>query len=120
MKKELIAAHLQLSEGESAKVWQVWEQYAAEISKVNGTRTVILKEYPQEYDTLTDDQADNLVRRWLETDIEQAKLRHRFAETLRMVLPGKKAATFLQVERRISMMMEVQIASTLPLSQSQV
>jgi len=120
MKKELIAAHLTLTDGESTRVWQVYEQYSAEMSKINGTKTAILKEYSKEYDTLTDDQADNLIRRWLETDIEQAKLRQRFAAIFRKVLPGKKAATFLQLERRISMMMDVQVTSGLPLAQSLV
>ena len=118
MKKELIAAHLKLTGGESTRVWQVWEQYSAEMSKINGTKTAILKEYAQEYDALTDDQADDLIRRWLETDIEQAKLRQQFAGIFRTVLPGKKAATFLQLERRVSMMMDVQLTSELPLAQS--
>src|SRR5882724_8198285 len=74
----------------------------------------------EEYDTLTDDRADNLIRRWLETDIEQAILRQRFAAIFRRVLPGKKAATFLQLERRISMMMDVRLTSGLPLAQSDV
>ncbi len=117
MKKELIAANLTLTDSESTRLWQVYEQYSAESSKVNDTRTTILKEYSQEYDTLTDDRADNLIRRWLETDIEQAKLRQQFAGIFRKVLPGKKAATFLQLERRISMMMDVQLTSELPLAQ---
>src|SRR5882724_12602880 len=65
-------------------------------------------------------QADNLIRRWLETDIEQAKLRQQFAAIFRKVLPGKKAATFLQLERRISTMMDVRLTSGLPLAQSDV
>jgi hypothetical protein len=93
---------------------------AAEMSKINATRTAILKEYSQEYDTLTDDRADDIIRRWLERDIEQAKLRQQFAGIFRKVLPGKKAATFLQLERRISMMMDVQLTSGLPLAQSEV
>jgi hypothetical protein len=120
MKKELIAAHLTLTDSESIRAWQVYEQYSAEMSKINGTKAGILKEYSQIYDTLTDDQADNLIRRWLETDIEQAKLRHQFAGIFRKVLPGKKAAAFLQLERRISMMMDVQLTSGLPLAQSDV
>ena len=118
MKKELIAAHLTLTDGESTRVWQAYEQYSAEMSKVNDLKTAILKEYSEEYDTLTDEQAENLICRWLETDIEQAKLRQQFAQTFRKVLPGKKAATFLQLERSISMMMDVQIASGLPLAQN--
>ncbi len=120
MKKELIAAHLTLTDGESTRVWQVYEQYSAEMSKINGRKTAILKEYAQEYDTLTDDQADDLIRRWLETDVEQAKLRRQFARIFQKVLPGKKAATFVQLERRISMMMDVQLTSRLPLAQSGV
>jgi len=118
MKKELIAANLTLTDSESTRLWQVYEQYSVNMSKINDTRTAILKEYSEEYDTLTDDQADNLIRRWLETDIEQAQLRQQFAAIFRKVLPGRKAATFLQLERRISMMMDVQITSGLPLAQN--
>jgi hypothetical protein len=32
------------------------------------------------------------------------------------VLPGKKAATFFQLDRRISMMMDLQLASQIPLA----
>jgi hypothetical protein len=35
------------------------------------------------------------------------------------VLPGKKAATFFQLDRRTSMMIDLQISSQLPLVQSQ-
>jgi len=120
MKKELIAAHLKLTDSESTRAWQVYEQYSAEMSKINDTKTAILKEYSQEYDTLTDDQADDLIRRWLETDVVQARLRQQFAGIFRKMLPGKKAATFLQLERRISMMMDVQLTSGLPLAQSEI
>jgi hypothetical protein len=120
IKKELIAANLTLTESESTRLWQVYEQYSADISKINDKKMAILNEYSEEYDTLSDDRADNLIRRWLETDIEQAKLRQRFAAIFRKVLPGKKAATFLQLERRISMMMDVQLTSGLPLAQSEV
>jgi len=39
------------------------------------------------------------------------------AGIFREALPGKKAATFLQLERRISMMMDVQITAVVPLAQ---
>jgi len=114
MKKELIAAHLKLTDSESTRAWQIYEQYSAEMSKVNNTKTAILEEYSQEYDTLTDDQADDLIRRWLETDVEQASLRLQFAGIFRRMPPGKKAATSLQLERRISMMMDVSLHRDFP------
>jgi len=107
IKKQLIAANLTLTGSEATKFWQVYEEYSADTGKINDTRTAIIKEYSDEYGTLTDDQADNLIRRWLDTDIEQTKLRQRYVAIFRRVLPGKKAATFFQLDRRISTMIDV-------------
>jgi len=119
IKKQLIAANLTLADNEATKFWQVYEQYSAETDKINDARTGIIKEYSDEYGTLTDAQADSLIRRWLDTDIEQARLRQRYVLIFRNVLPGKKAATFFQLDRRISTMIDVQLTSQLPLAQSQ-
>ena len=119
IKKQLIAANLTLADSEATKFWQVCEEYSADMGKINDTRTAIIKEYSDEYGTLTDDQADNLIRRWLDTDIEQTKLRQRYVAIFRKVLPGKKAATFFQLDRRISTMIDLQLTSQLPLAQSQ-
>ena len=119
IKKQLIAANLTLADSEATKFWQVYEQYPAETEKINDARTVIIKEYSEEYGTLTDAQADSLIRRWLDTDIEQTKLRQQYVAIFRKVLSGKKAATFFQLDRRISMMIDQQLTSQLPLAQSQ-
>jgi hypothetical protein len=119
IKKQLIAANLTLTDGEATKFWQVYEEYSVDTGKINDTRTAIIKEYSDEYGTLTDDQADNLIRRWLDTDIEQTKLRQRYVPIFRRVLAGKRAATFFQLDRRISTMIDVQLTSQLPLAQSQ-
>jgi hypothetical protein len=89
------------------------------MEKINDTRTAIIKDYSEEYGTLTDGQADILIRRWLDTDIEQTKLRQQYVPIFRKVLPGKKAATFFQLDRRISTMIDLQVTSQLPLAQSQ-
>ena len=39
MKKEFIAPKLKLTENESTRLWQVYEQYSANMGKVNDTRT---------------------------------------------------------------------------------
>ena len=119
IKKQLIAANLTLTDSEATKFWQVYERYSVEMEKINDTRTAIIKEYSQEYGTLTDDQADSLIRRWLDADIQQTQLRQQYVPIFRKVLPGKKAATFFQLDRRISTMIDVQLTSQLPLAQSQ-
>ena len=119
IKKQLIAANLTLTDSEATKFWQLYEQYSADFGRIYDARTVIIKEYSDGYGTLTDDQAENLIRRWLDTDIAAAQLRQKYVPIFRKVLPGKKAATFFQLNRRISMMIDVQLTSQLPLAQSQ-
>jgi hypothetical protein len=119
MKKQLIAANLTLTDGEATKFWPVYEQYSLDLGKINDARTAVIKEYANGYGTLTDEQADNLIRRWLDADISAAQLRQKYVPIVRTVLPGKKAATFFQLERRISMLVDVQLTSQLPLVQSQ-
>lgn len=119
IKKQLIAANLTLTDSEAIKFWPLYEQYSADFGKIDDTRTAIIKEYSDGYRTLTDEQADNLIRRWLDTDISAAQLRQKYVPIFRKVRPRKKAATFFQLDRRISMMIDVQITSQLPLVQSQ-
>ena len=119
IKKQVIAANLTLTDSEATKFWPVYEQYSADFGKINEARTITIKEYSDGYGTLTDDQADSLIRRWLDTDISAAQLRQKYVPIMRKVLSGKKAATFFQLDRRISMMIDVQLTSQLPLVQSQ-
>ena len=73
------------------------------------------EENADEYGTLTDEQADRLIRRWLDTDISAAQLRHKYVPILRKVLRAMMTATFFHLERGISMMVDVGFASRLPL-----
>jgi hypothetical protein len=118
-RKKLIEDNLDLTVAEAAKFWPMYEEYSTDFGKIDEDRSVIVKEYAESFGSVTDAQADNLIRRWLDTDISAAKLRQRYVPIVRTILPAKKAATFFQLDRRISMMIDVQIMSQIPLVQSQ-
>lgn len=59
------------------------------------------------------------IRRWLDTDIAASNLRQKYVPIFRKVLPGKTAATFFQLDRRISMMIDLKVTSQIPLVQNQ-
>jgi hypothetical protein len=68
---------------------------------------------------MTNDEALIYIRRWLEVDEQVHQLRSKYVINVSQALPGKKAATFFQLDRRISMMMDIQLASQMPLAISQ-
>jgi len=119
VRKQLIAANVTLTDTEATKFWPVYEQYSAELRKIMETKTALIKEYGETYGSLTDEQADSLIRRWLDADIATLELRRKYLPIFRKVLDGKITATFFQVEHRIDMMIDLQLTSQLPLMQSQ-
>ena len=62
-RKRLVAANMPLTDTEATKFWPIYDQYAAEVTKLGDTRVALIKEYAQSYDTMTDAQANDLMNR---------------------------------------------------------
>ena len=116
-KKQLIAANLSLTADEATKFWPVYDQYAAELTKIGDQKYALIKEYAQGFGSLTDEQALSLAKRSLAVDEQVTALRSKYLPLVNKVIPGKKAATFFQLDRRIASLMDLQLASEIPLVQ---
>jgi hypothetical protein len=118
-KKQLIAANLGLTAAEATKFWPIYDQYQAEYTKIGDTKLSLIKEYVQNLDTATDEQALDYLKRSEEISESVIQLRKRYVPLVNQALPGKKTATFFQLERRIEMLLDVEVASLLPPLQGQ-
>jgi hypothetical protein len=118
-KKQIIAANLTLTDVEATKFWPVYDQYAAEMTKLGDQRYALIKEYAQNFGSLTDAQALSLIDRSLALDEAIAQLRIKYLPIIGKVLPGTKTATFFQIDRRLSGLIDLQISSQIPLVQQQ-
>lgn len=118
-KKQLVAANLILTDAEATKFWPVYDQYAAEMTKVGDQKYALIKEYAQNYGSLTDAQAKSLIDRSLALDESIAQLRIKYVPIISNVLPGIKTATFFQIDRRITSLIDLQLGSQIPLVQRQ-
>ena len=118
-RKQLIAANLKLTDDEATKFWPVYDQYVSELITINDRKFAVIQEYADNYGKLTNEQSLSFARRRLDSDIEVAQLRHKYVPIVSKVLDGKKSATFFQLDRRIAMMVELQLSSRMPLVQAQ-
>jgi hypothetical protein len=114
-KKQMIAANMKLTDKEAEQFWPVYDQYTAELVKINDQKYAVIKQYAQNYDTLTDDQAVTLTRQALDVDGSVAQLRQKYIPLFRKVISGKKTATFFQLDRRLVMLIDLQLAAQIPL-----
>ena len=114
-KKKIIAANVPLTETEATKFWPVYDQYAAEIGKNNDALDSLIRDYAANQKTLTDAQASDMLKRWSAWQVSVAQTRQKYIPIVEKVLPGKKAALFFQIDRRLYLLMDIQIASEIPL-----
>jgi len=114
-KKKLIAANLPLTETEATKFWPLYDSYVVEMTKHNDEFFGIIREYAANQKTITDAQASSMIKRWVEVQIARDQLRQRYIPQFEKVIPGKKVALFFQLDRRLYAVLDLQVASEIPL-----
>jgi hypothetical protein len=118
-RKQLIAANLKLTDTEATKFWPLYDQYVSELITINDKKFGLIQEYADNFGKLTSEQSLSFIRRWLDADIATAQLRQKYVPIVSNVLDGRKSATFFQLDRRIAMMIELQVSTQMPLVQTQ-
>jgi len=116
-KKQLIAANVPLTDAEAQKFWPVYEEFTEKLVMINNDKYQLIKEYAQNYNNLTDAKTDDLTQRLLAVDVNAATLRQKYWANFSKVLPAKKVALYEQVERRAQLIIDLQLASQIPLVQ---
>lgn len=114
-KKKIIAMSVPLTETEATKFWPVYDEYAEEMRKHNDEFYTVIKEYAANQKTLTDAQAITMIQRWSDIQVRVAQTRQKYVPLFEKVIPGRKAALFLQIDRRLYALMDLQTASEIPL-----
>ena len=82
---------------------------------MNDVRFALLQEYAKNFDTATEEQGDSFIKRWLALDQDNTQLRLKYISDFEKVISRKKTAMFFQIDRRVGMMIELQLASQVPL-----
>jgi len=114
-RKKIVAANLPLTEAEAVKFWPAYDRYVVEHSKIYDIRYALLKEYAQNYNTMTEEQANSFIKRWTATEEQMAQLRLKWMPEFEKVISPKKTAMFYQIDRRLGLMVELQLSSQIPL-----
>jgi hypothetical protein len=118
-KKQLVAANLKLTDSEATKFWPIYDQYTAELIAINDKKFALVQNYADNWGKMTNEQSLSFIRQWLDMDILVAQLRQKYVPIVSQVLDGRKSATFFQLDRRMSMMIDLQVSSQMPLVQAQ-
>lgn len=114
-KAENLGAVMQLSAADAAKFWPIYNEYDAELTKLNDLKVANIQEYARTYDQMTDEKADELVQKALAYRRQRSELLAKYYVRVKGKLGAITAARFLQVEDQLLLIIDLQIDSALPI-----
>ena len=113
----IITEMMEFTESEDAKFWPIYREYETELEKINDDRLALIKEYAKSYESITDAIADRLARGALDLEGRRHQLKVTYYDRFKTALSPKTAAKFFQVENQILLLLDLQIAASLPIVQ---
>jgi hypothetical protein len=114
-KSEIMGSVMVLSAQDATKFWPIYSEYDAQLAKLNDQRVENIKEYARTYDQMTDEKADELIQKSLAYQKQRAELLAQTYDKVKQALGAVTAARFAQVEHQLLLIIDLQIASSLPL-----
>lgn len=114
-KSALMTQAMMLTDTQSEKFWPLYREYENELDKITDARLGALKSYSDNYDSMTDKKADELVGDMFDMEKQRLKLREKYYKKMKKALDGVTAARFAQVDRQISTLVDLEIMQMVPL-----
>lgn len=115
--REVMAYALQLSDAEGAAFWPIYDDYIAALRPIGDERLRLLERLDKGYDKMSDDEAADLADSALAWDAARSKARAKTYKQVVKAVGGIRAAQFLQIDREIQLLIDLQISSESPLIQ---
>jgi len=118
-KKLIVAKYMDLTESEAKNFWPVYDEYQKDLQKIHERLGSLLRSYAAEYrsQSFTDEKAKKLLDEWLTLEQDDAKQRKSYVPKVLKALPAKKAARYLQIENEYRILLNYDLAATVPLVQ---
>jgi hypothetical protein len=114
-KVQVVSKEMQLSDEEAKAFWPIYNEYEADLTKLNDRRMDLLKEYADKYENLTNDEVQSLARRNFALQKDRVDLREKYFKKISAAVSPKTAARFSQVEDHIDLLLNLQLAASVPM-----
>ena len=114
-KKVFIAVNMELTDEEGAKFWPLYDAYEKETQKLDDQLGTLIALYAEQYETLTDDKANEFITAYTLLEKDYVTKKQIFASEMSKVIPSKKVARFLQLENKIQAVIRYDLAAKIPL-----
>ena len=112
---DVMAKNLVLTSEQAAKFWPLFNQYQKEQNVIMDEQLQGIQQFVEKFNTLDDADALQLMNAHLDRDAKMNALRRKWLGEFQKAVPAKIAVRAMQIDRRLSLAMQAEIASHIPL-----
>jgi hypothetical protein len=116
-KRAVVEKAMNLTAAEAKKFWPLYDRFQHDLEVPQREFTLALRDYITAEKSMTDANATRLTRIVLAAAVTEAKMREKHFKEVSKVLPGVKAARYVQVENKIQAVQRYEAARAIPLAQ---
>src|SRR5688572_15403531 len=103
-KVAVVTELMQLTDAEDAAFWPIYREHELELSRLNDERLALIEKYAEEYATLKDSTANDVVLKALDLEARRTALKQKYYTRLKTALSPRAAAKALQIEHQIQLL----------------
>jgi hypothetical protein len=115
-RQALVTRGMDLTPDEMQRFWPLYHEYRLETLKVGDRIVALITMYADNYQSLTDNAADELLTEFVRIEEERARLKAQYLPKFKEVLPARKVVRFYQIENKLDTVILAEMAQTIPLA----
>lgn len=100
--------------------WPIYREYQNDLSKIGDRRVAAIKDYAEHFDKMTAEKASEIIKGSFKNQKDALSLLEKTAKKVSKELDPITAARFIQVERTLNLLIDLQLAGEIPLFEKPV
>jgi len=113
---DIIAKNVTLTAAQAAKFWPLFDSYQSEQNVIMDDQLKGIQQYIENFETLNDAGALGLINAHFDRDARMTALRKKWLGEFQKVVGAKLAVRVMQIDRRLSLVHQLEFASKIPLA----
>jgi len=113
--KEIVAENLELTTEQAKIFWPLYDEYMAEFALLGDQEVKLTEEYMLNFYLMEEKTASNLLEDVLDLERDKQSLKSEYIRKMKKVLPAKVVGKFYQIDRRLSLLIDAEKVSRVPL-----
>ena len=114
-KRAVVLKSMNLSDAQVASFTPIYDQYQAEMKKLLQRNSDLVNKYAATYETMSDADAKKLLEEAFKLRIDRTETLRKYARKMEKVLPATKVLRFVQIENKLTTLLDWQAAQLIPL-----